>query len=421
MRALGIAAAAAVAFAPLTVLAPAPGVALAAPCVGDGSSPTACEHCRFYVNAYHTANVCDVNQPPRPAVPPPTRVPVATPEMPPEPPIVPVPAPIVLPPIPRPPTTTPAQAQTPKINPQAGGPSNAALISPPKGLDAPPQAVAAAKAAPPTRVNPASPPEPPMQVYDFDHQVQNAVNVNNGNVDLIKADNQILVRPRHWDYIDYDDYRRPVLYNPLDEAMTFRYLYSGAYREAFVQAGGRIVLDAAIVGIYPFTAVGYSHVVSGSFYGGASVPANAGNGPPPPDYLPPVPPDVYHNVTASVRSANQIVEVGEVQVVGHDAGQPMGSQDTFMLNDTTFAWGQINDANSNSQITVTKTQSLPGIGPTDNGSYLLALAALKEPAPPSAPRWPFALSYGALALVVCLAAWMLNRRNRRAEDLTGTD
>ena len=92
-----------------------------------------------------------------------------------------------------------------------------------------------------------------------------------------------------------------------------------------------------------------------------------------------------------------------------------------MLNDTTFAWGQINDANSNSQITVTKTQSLPGIGPTDNGSYLLALAALKEPAPPSAPRWPFALSYGALALVVCLAAWMLNRRNRRAEDLTGTD
>jgi hypothetical protein len=37
-----------------------------------------------------------------------------------------------------------------------------------------------------------------------------------------------------------------------------------------VPAGGRIVLDVATAGLFPFTAVGYSHVASGSFYGGAS-------------------------------------------------------------------------------------------------------------------------------------------------------
>ena len=32
--------------------------------------------------------------------------------------------------------------------------------------------------------------------------------------------------------------------------MTFRYFYNGAYREAFVPAGGRIVLDIATVGAF---------------------------------------------------------------------------------------------------------------------------------------------------------------------------
>ena len=41
---------------------------------------------------------------------------------------------------------------------------------------------------------------------------------HSGNVDVIKVDNQALARPRHWDYIDYDDYHRPTLYNPLSQA-----------------------------------------------------------------------------------------------------------------------------------------------------------------------------------------------------------
>jgi len=418
------AAAAAIALAPFSVVATTPGVAQAAPCAGVGADPAACQTCLYFVAQYHipTTRACYEAAPSRAAQPPPSRVPVPTPEAPPEPappePAPPVQTPQVVPPSPPPPSTIPVQ--TPRLNPLAPGVSrNTSLVTPPKGLDAPPQAVAAARAAPATRVNPASPLEPPMQVYDFDQQVQNVVDAHSGNVDLVKVDNQALVRPRHWDYIDYDDYHRPALYNPLSEAMTFRYFYNGAYREAFVPGGGRIVLDVATVGLFPFTAVGYSHVASGSFYGGASIPPEGSHGPPPPNYTPPAPPEVYQHVSAYVAADKQTVEVGQVGVVGHDDSQPAGSQDTFLLDDSTLAWGQVNDPSSLAQIRVTKTQSLPGVGPTDNGSFLVALAALKEPTQPSEPWGPSALGYGGLAIAVSLIAWMINRRKRSA-DLTAS-
>lgn len=407
-------AAAALAIAPFSVLAVAPGVARAAPCAGAGANPVSCQNCLVYVEAYHTSNVCYNPAPPRPAPPSPSRVSVPTLEAPPEPP-PPVHTPLIVPPSPPPPTTI--AVQTPKLvhGAQGSGP----VVTPPKGLDAPPQAIADAKAAPVTRINPASPLEPPSRVYDFHQQVQNVVDAHRGNVDVIKADNQELVRPRHWDYVDYDDNHRPVLYNPLSEAMTFRYFYDGAYREAFVPAGGRIVLDAATVGLVPFTAVGYSHVASGSFYGGASIPPAGSDGPPPPGYTAPAPPDVYEHVSALVAADNQTVEVGQVQVVGHDDSQPAGSQDTFLLNDSTLAWGQVNGPSSNTQIKVTRTQSLPGAGPTDNGDFLVALTALKEPAPPSDPWWPSALAYAGLTIGAGLIAWTISRPKRRADPAPG--
>ena len=419
-KVIAAAAAAAIALAPFCLLATTPVVAQAAPCAGDGSNPVSCQNCLAYVETYHTANVCYDAAPARPAQPPPSRVPVPTPEAPPEPvpvePAPPVRTPRTVPPSPPPPTTN--AVQTPKLNPvAAGAPRNALVVAPPKGLDAPPNAVADAKAAPATRINPARPLEPPSQVYDFGQQVQNVIDAHGGNVDLVKADNRELVRPRHWDYVDYDDCHRPALYNPLSEAMTFRYFYDGAYREAFVPAGGRIVLDAATVGVVPFTAVGYSHVASGSFYGGAWIPPAGSNGPPPPTYTPPAPPEVYQDVSAYVAADNQTVEVGQVVVLGHDAGQPAGSQDTFLLDDSTLAWGQVNDPGSPAQIRVSRTQSLPGAGATDNGSLLVALAALKEPARHAEPWWPSALRYGGLAIAVVLAAWLIGRRNRFA-DLT---
>jgi hypothetical protein len=63
---------------------------------------------------------------------------------------------------------------------------------------------------------------------------------------------------------------------------------------------------------------------------------------------------------------------------------------------------------------VTKTQSLPGVGPTDNGSFLVALAAHQEPAQPTQPWWPFALRYGLLVIGVGVIAWIVNRLGNRA-------
>lgn len=381
---LRILAAAAIAFAPLSVVVDGP-VAQAAPCAGAGSNPVSCQHCMFYVNAYHTANVCNEDR--RGAGPAEQRAHPA--------PEVPVPAY-------EPPRSRcrckarwccrrPTRARAPcrcsrSIRP---GPTRRAtsVVAPPRGLDAPSLAIAAAKAAPVTRVDPANLPKPPTQV-DFNQQVQNVVAAHRENVDVLKVDEQRLIRPRHWDYIDYDDaYRRPTLYNPLNSAVTFRYFYNGAYQQAYLARGARMVLDAATVGVVPFTAVGDSYVAAGSFYGGGSIPLNGYNGPPPPDYKPPAPPKLYENVTAFIPAKGETVEVGHVAVVGHDGSQPAGSQDTFLLDDSTLAWGQIdNSSSAPAQIRVIKTQPLPGAGPTDDGGFWCCWrSTTRSPVSPGSP------------------------------------
>jgi hypothetical protein len=288
------------------------------------------------------------------------------------------------PPAPPPPSAVPVQ--TPKINPPApGAPRNAAVVAPPKGLGAPPQAIAAARAAPATRIDPANPPTPPTQV-DFNQRVQSVITTHNANIDVVNG----LAHPRHWDYIDYDTDRHPVFYNPMSESMTFRYFYGGDYREVYVAAGSRVVLDVGVDGVFPFTAVGDDYLASGSFDGGS-------------------PPALYQDVAAYVPAYNQTVQVGKVQPVGHDDSQPAGSQDTFMLDDSTLAWGQVNDPGSAAQITVTKTQSLPGVGPTDDGKSLVDLAVASHPQP-THTWWPWLLGGGVLVIAVGLIAMVVIRR-----------
>jgi len=335
--------------------------------------------------------------PSRPAQTPQVRPPAQTPQ--------------VSPPAPPPANTAPAQ--TPQVNqpssPPVGKPAR--RLPPPKGLEAPPQAVAAAKAAPASRIDPANPPKPPAQ-QDFAERTQNVIRSHSGNVDVVQADGKTLARPRHWEYVDYDEYHRPNLYNPLGEGMTFRYFYGGAYHEAHVPAGGRIVLDVSVTGVFPFTAVSDSYLASGSFTGGAWVPPEGWSGPPPATYTPPAPPTVYHDVSARIPAANQTIEVGQVLVVGHDGSQPVGSQDTFLLDDSTLAWGQLDDPRNGGQVTVARTQSLPGVGPIDNGTLLTELAAPEEA---KSTWWPWAVGGGLLLMAAGLVAWMVARRKRSTE------
>jgi hypothetical protein len=283
------------------------------------------------------------------------------------------------------------------------------VVAAPKLLDAPSKAVDAAKKAPPAWISPASPPAPPTHV-DISQQLQNVVSKHANHVDVVNVGNQELVRPNHWSYVDYDLYHRPTLYNPLTEATTFHFFYDGAFRDVYVPAGDRVVLNAATVGLFPFTAISDGYVAAGSFSGGAWIPPDGWSGPPPPDYTAPAPPEVYQNVLAAVPADNQVVQVGQVTVVGHDGSQPAGSQDTFLLDDSTLAWGQVNPPGNNAQITVTKTQSLPGVGPTDNGSVLVKLAANQKPL--NYDWTPWAVGAGLLAVAAVLIAWLTLRRKR---------
>ncbi len=298
-------------------------------------------------------------------------------------------------------------------HPGSSGPGKAALVAAPKGLGAEPKAIAAAKSAPPVRIKPAAPPKSPKRV-DFNHQVQNVISHHGHNLDVVTAGNHSLVRPRHWDYIDYDVYHRPILYNPIKEAMTFRYFYGGAFRDLYIPAGGRIVLDAINAGVYPFTAVGDDYLTAGSFDGGAWSPPDGWAGPPPADYIAPQAPVQLADVTAFVPAENQSVQVGKVLMVGHDDTQPAGSQDTFMLDDTTLGWGQANDPRNGGQITVTKTQPLPGVGPTDNGNSLVTLASHEQPMQPKHNWLPWTLG-GLLASALGVGAWGARRFHRKLE------
>jgi hypothetical protein len=124
MKALGIAAAIAVALTPFSVVVTTPYAAWAAPCAGAFANPTSCENCLHLVEVYHTANVCEKPASPRPTETAPSLVPVQIPDAPlvppapepalPEPPLQEPPPPSMIPvqsPSPPPPSTIAVAAQ----------------------------------------------------------------------------------------------------------------------------------------------------------------------------------------------------------------------------------------------------------------------------------------------------------------------
>jgi hypothetical protein len=311
------------------------------------------------------------------------------------------------------PSSTPAEepsttsAEAPSASPPQPPTSKPAAIKPPKSLTASSSAIDAAKSNR-TQVDPANPPKPPTD-KTFDQRVQDVLRHHRGNLDVVKGQ----AHPRLWDFIDYDEYHRPVFYNPMSEGMTFRYFYQGDYREAYVEASSSVALNVSVGGVFPFTAVGEDYLTSGCFNGGAWVPPDGWTGPPPLDYTAPQQ-TLYEDVAVYLPAYGQTVGVGDVQPVGHDDSQPAGSQDTFMLNGSTLAWGQANQPGDNGQITVTKTQTLPGVGPTDDGKSLVDLAAASEPQSNNTGMvvaLVIGIGLAVLALGVCI--WVFIRRRKR--------
>jgi hypothetical protein len=310
---------------------------------------------------------------------PPASAPAAQPALPP-------------PPAPPPPSVTPVQ--TPQVNPPTtvrsvtvptpSVPSTTvrpvALPTPPN-VSASPAAVAAAKTAPAAVIDPGNPP------------VATPVDVKA----TVQQNSKQAQAPQHWGFVDYDNDRHPVLYNPVGVDMTFRYFYDGDYRDVYVPAGGRVVLNTAIVGAFPFTAVGVGYVSGGYFDGGGSNPV------------------VWNNVNANVPAVNTTVGVDRVTVVGHDGNAPSGQQDTMMLNDTTLARGQVHQGSDGGTVDIAATQATPGLGPWDNGGAIVNTALQSAPAK---HNWVLYAALWVLAGVVLagVATWAIIKRRRGAQQ-----
>jgi hypothetical protein len=195
---------------------------------------------------------------------------------------------------------------------------------------------------------------------------------------------------RQWrpDWVQYDEYYRPIILNPYHERVRIVYIYDNAPRIIWIPPLARAVLEVAQFAAYSFTAVVDTaanivnaavdtalNVAVGTFFGGGYVPAI---GLP----LPPPPPPVlrYDNVPVLVRYTNATYEpfrVGRIIDVGDDA---RFGERKVLLDGATPAWGVWTQTPSGErQFEVHRTQQFPGLDDPQEaplpGDYQLRLAA----------------------------------------------
>jgi len=193
---------------------------------------------------------------------------------------------------------------------------------------------------------------------------------------------------KQWDpeWVQYDEYYRPVICNPYRHPVKIIYVYQNRPRIVYINPLQRVVLEVAQYAAYSFTAIVANavntavNVAVGSFFGGGYYP---GFGLP----LPPPPPPVYRydNVPVQVRYSDAVYEpfrVRRIVDVGDDA-QYGGRK--VLLDGVTPAWGQWTQTQSGERLfEIHKTQQFPGLeAPQEGqlpGDYQLRLASDESPA-----------------------------------------
>jgi hypothetical protein len=187
---------------------------------------------------------------------------------------------------------------------------------------------------------------------------------------------------RQWDrnWIQYDDWYRPVFFNPFRAPVRIVYMYEHAPRILIIPALGRAVVDAAALAAYSFTAVVLNaanlaaDVAVGTFFGGGYIPPLGVPFVAPPPLL------SYDNVPVQVRYSdatyqpfrvNRLVDLGDdVQYGGRKV----------LLDGATPAWGQwTTSPGGERQFEVHRTQQYPGLGDPQEGplpgDYQMRLAS----------------------------------------------
>jgi hypothetical protein len=195
---------------------------------------------------------------------------------------------------------------------------------------------------------------------------------------------------RQWspDWVQYDEYYRPIILNPYHERVRIVYVYDNAPRIIWIPPLARAVLEVAQFAAYSFTAVVDTaanivnaavdtalNVAVGTFFGGGYVPAIGLPLPPPP---PPV--SRYDNVPVQVRYTNVTYEPFRVQRIVDVGDDARFGERKVLLDGATPAWGVWTQTPSGErQFEVHRTQQFPGLDDPQQaplpGDYQLRLAA----------------------------------------------
>jgi hypothetical protein len=331
-------------------------------------------------------------------------------------------------------------AQTSPVTATSGEPTvsvtQAAKViqtSEPQTLEAPKADVELAKSAKPIEVKPDPAPKQDVDSVassiGLDLGVKGPLGIDasaSAKVDARLASDRVFDRPiRQWrpDWVEYDEYYRPIILNPYHERVRIVYVYQNAPRIIWIPPLARAVLEVAQFAAYSFTAVVDTaanlvnaavdtalNVAVGTFFGGGYIPAV---GLP----LPPPPPPVlrYDNVPVLVNYSNARYEPFRVRRVVDVGDDPQFGERKVLLDGATPAWGEWTQTSTGErQFEVHRTQQFPGLDEPQEaplpGDYQLRLASDESPSGTSA-RDVFlyvaagvtvALGFGAIGLALFL-------------------
>jgi hypothetical protein len=270
--------------------------------------------------------------------------------------------------------------------------------SEPQTLQAPKEDVQLARNAKPVEVKPE--PAPQQDVDELSSSIGLDLGVKgplgieasaSAKADARLASDRVWDSPiRQWrpDWVEYDEYYRPIILNPYHERVRIVYIYDNRPRIVWINPLARVVLEVAQFAAYSFTAVVATaanlvnaavdtavNVAVGTFFGGGYFP---GIGLP----LPPPPPPVlrYDNVPVLVRYSDATYEpfrVRRIVDVGDDA---RFGERKVLLDGATPAWGVWTQTPSGErQFEVHRTQQFPGLDEPREaplpGDYNLRLAS----------------------------------------------
>jgi hypothetical protein len=301
-------------------------------------------------------------------------------------------------------------------------------LAEPQRVEAIPQDIKLAQQAVPVNENP--PPAPPAELDRIKDLVLPAANPPAVDAATPVAEAGLAVENRkilQWqpDWVQYDQYFRPLIFNPFPDPLQLVYQVLGVSRILLIPPLGRIVTEVRDLGSYNFTALRLDpagvpmDVAVGNFFGGGYFP---GPGLPPPPPPPPV--RTLTDVPVQVKYTNatyQPIRVRKVVDVGPDPA--VGGLTKVLLDGATPAWGEWKQSEGGvPQFEVNKTQSFPGMeapaeGPLP-GDYDLQLVSDSKPTGFSGKDIAV-IAVAAIVAVLGLGAigltYFLGRRRRRPQ------